>query len=78
MIETCQKLINVDVSSVIRFPEAPGVTVKTYSTSDQTATNWVFHKNNLNVSETHDYFHHHCYGHDAKNDCIRSAEFLKK
>ena len=78
MIEACQKLIEVDVSSVIRFPEAPGVTVKTYSTSDQTATNWIFHKNNLNVSETYEYFHHHCYSPLAKNDCINWAEFLKK
>jgi hypothetical protein len=78
MLDTCEKLIDIDVSDVIRFPEAPGVKVKTYSTSDQTATNWVFHKNNLDVLETYDYFYHHCYGHDAKKDCITAAEFLRK
>jgi hypothetical protein len=78
MIMTCQKLIDVDISSVVKFPESPGLKVKTYSTSDQTATNWAFHKNNLKVTETYDYFHHHCYGHDAKSDCIKAADFLKK
>ena len=78
IIDACQKLISVDISGVVMFPEAPGVTVKTYSTSDQTATNWVFHKHNLHVQETHEYFIHHCYSYDAKNNCIKEARFLKK
>jgi len=77
-ISTTEKLISVDASDVIRFRSHPGVRAKTYSTSDQTAVNWVFHKNNLKLSETFDYFFHHCYKIDAKNDCIvESKRYLK-
>ncbi len=77
-ISTTEKLISIDASEVIRFKSHPGVRAKTYSTSDQTAVNWVFHKNNLSVMETYDYFNHHCYRIDAKLDCIKESErYLK-
>ena len=64
----------VDASSVIRFKSHPELRSKTYATSDQTAVNWVFHKNRLQVTETFDYFNHHCYRIDAKIDCIKESE----
>ena len=73
-IDVTEKLISVDASSVIRFKSHPGQRAKTYSTSDQTAVNWVFHKNNLSVTETYDYFNHHCYRIDAKLDCIEESK----
>ncbi len=73
-IEVTEKLISVDASSVIRFKSHPDLRSKTYATSDQTAVNWVFHKNRLQVTETFDYFNHHCYRIDAKIDCIKESE----
>jgi len=78
-ISITDKLISVDASSVIRFKSHPEARSKTYATSDQTAVNWVFHKNNLKVTETYDYFNHHCYRIDAKLDCIKDSErYLKR
>ena len=77
-IETTRSLINVDASHVIRFRDDPLRRVKTYATSDQTAVNWVFSKHNLKVTETNDYFLHHCYSIDAKKNCIEeSKKYLK-
>ena len=73
-IEITEKLISIDASDVIRFKSYPDARSKIYSTSDQTAVNWVFHKNNLNVIETYDYFNHHCYRIDAKLDCIEESK----
>ena len=78
-IETTKSLISIDASDVIIVKSHPGIKVKTYSTSDQTAVNWVFHKNKLNVRETHAYFFHHCYAIDAKFNCIEeSKKYLKR
>ena len=78
-ISVTESLISVDASSVIRFKSHPGVIAKTYATSDQTAVNWVFHNNNLNIAETYDYFFHHCYDINAKDNCIQeSKKYLRR
>jgi hypothetical protein len=75
-LETTEKLINVDASSVIRYKENLSKRSKIYATSDQTGVNYVFHKYNLKVIETYDLFNHHCYSIDAKHQCIKDAKHL--
>tara|TARA_R110001592_G_scaffold203448_1_gene453161 strand:+ start:168 stop:968 length:801 start_codon:yes stop_codon:yes gene_type:complete len=75
-IETTKKMLNIDASHIIRFPDDPSRRVKNYATSDQTSVNWVFNKYNINVRETHDYFFHHCYAIDAKENCIKDSKYL--
>jgi hypothetical protein len=77
-ISVTEKLISVDASSVIRFKSHPGQTSKVYATSDQTAVNWVFHNNGLKVTETDEYFFHHCYAIDAKKNCIKESQVYLK
>jgi len=76
--EVCNKLANVDISSVSMFPEAPGLKAKTWNASEQTAVCYTLDKHKIPIKDTQDWFDHHCYGHDAKKDCIRSANHLLK
>jgi len=78
-IETTRKLISVDISSATAGAKTEAARkAKMYSTSAQTAENWVFHNNNLRITETNDYFFHHCYSIDAKQECIDSSKHLLK
>ena len=78
-IETTKKLISVDVSPATAFaPNEESRNAKLYSTSAQTAENWVFHNRKLPVTEMTEYFFHHCYGENAKLDCLAAAQHLLK
>jgi len=77
-IDYADKLISVDASDVIAYNEAPGRKFKMWIVSEQTAMNYAMWKNGLNVQETNDYFVHHCYGFDVKQNVIKSAQFLLK
>ena len=72
------KMSKADVSDVIRFPEAPGVTSKVWSCSEQTGYCYVMHLNNFNIRTVDDLIDHHCYGADAKVTWINNAKFLKR
>lgn len=74
----CERMINIDVSSVTKFPESPHVKTRVFNTSDQVSNCFFLHKNNLPVLETNSWFEHHCYGHNAKSLCIIKSEFLRK
>lgn len=78
ILEICEKLISVDISSVSRFPESPGIIAKTYSTSDQVSNCFFLHKNQIPVKESYEWFDHHCYSHDAKKVTIERARHLLK
>tara|TARA_A100001515_G_C4576332_1_gene211490 strand:- start:304 stop:1098 length:795 start_codon:yes stop_codon:yes gene_type:complete len=77
-IESSEKLISVDASSVISYKEAPGKKFKMWVNGEQTAMNWAIYNNNIKVQETYDYFNHHCYGFNVKKNVIESAKFLEK
>lgn len=74
----CEQLIEVDISSVSSFPESPGVVSKTFNTSDQVSNCYFLHKHKIPILESYPWFEHHCYGHNAKLDCIHKAKFLLK
>jgi len=73
----CEKLTAVDISSVSRFPESPGKFSSVFNTSDQTSNCFFLEKLKIPVIESHLWFDHHCYSHEAKKDCIERAKFLK-
>ena len=73
----CEKLIEVDISPVHRFPDKPGVVAKVFNTSDQVAVNYFIHEQKLQVTEAHPWFMHHCYE-KSKEGVLRSAEHLLK
>jgi hypothetical protein len=67
--EIMENMVNVDISDVT------DVDSKIYHCCEQTANNWVFHKNNYNVIETHNYVDHLF---DNKGECIARAKYLLK
>lgn len=73
----CQQLVDVDVSSVVRFPEDPSARTKVWSCSEQTADCFFIWKHRIPAKETHEWFQHHCYGR-SKQPCIDAAKFLRK
>lgn len=77
IVEHCEKLIAVDISSVHRFPDKPGVVAKVFNTSDQVAVNYFIHEAALPVLEAHPWFSHHCYE-KTKEGVLRGAEYLLK
>ena len=73
----CEKMISVDISSVSKFPESPGLISSVFNTSDQTSNCFFLEKFKVPVVESFPWFDHHCYGHESKKDCIERAEYLK-
>jgi len=78
MINAGIKCSEVDISSVCRFPEAPGLTSKIWSCAEQTGYSFVIHDRGLKVRTTKDIIDHHCHGFDSKKECILSASHLLK
>jgi|688.fasta_scaffold161685_2 hypothetical protein len=72
----CEKMIGVDISSVSRFPESPGLISSVFNTSDQTSNCFFLEKHKIPIIESFPWFDHHCYGHEAKNKCIEMASYL--
>lgn len=68
---------SVDISSVSYFPDNPTVKAKTWSCADQTSNNFWFHKNNIPIMETYEYFNHHCYV-NSKEGVLEGAKHLLK
>jgi hypothetical protein len=64
---TMNALVKVDISDVT------DVGSKIYHCCEQTAWNWIFHKYNYNIIETHSYIKHHF---DNKVHCITEAKYL--
>jgi len=76
--DLCEKMISVDVTDISRFPETPEVRTKVFNTSDQVSNCYYLSYNDIPVIESKAWFEHHCYGHDAKAQCIERAVRLKK
>jgi len=76
--EICEKLISVDISSISRFPESPGIRSKVFNTSDQVSNCYFLHEKRIPILEAESWFEHHCYGHDIKKNCIERAKNLLK
>lgn len=76
--DATQMMLNVDISPVSRFPESPGIKAKIWSASEQTALCYILQKNNIPIIGTEEWFDHHCYGQEAKVNCIRAASYLLK
>ena len=74
----CEKMISIDISSISAFPESPGIVSKTYNTSDQASNCYFLHKNEIPILESYKWFEHHCYSHNAKNNCVLQANYLLK
>lgn len=74
----CEKITSIDVSSVVRFPESPGVRTKVFNTSDQVSNCYFLKVNEVPILESKKWFQHHCYGHNAKQECVEKAAFLLK
>jgi len=72
----CEKMISVDISSVSKFPESPGLFSSVFNTSDQTSNCFFLEKARVPVVESFPWFDHHCYSHEAKNKCIEMASHL--
>ena len=72
-----EKMLSVDISPVSRFPESPGLRARVWNASEQTALCYVLQKNNIPIMGTDEWFDHHCYGVEAKKNCITAAEYLK-
>jgi hypothetical protein len=66
-INICNEMVNVDISGVT------DVNSKIWHCSEQTAYNWVFHKNNIERIETNHYFDHYF---DNKQECINAVKHL--
>lgn len=64
-----EEMISVDISDVT------DVDSKIYHCCEQTANNWIFHKENYNVIETYNYVDHLF---DRKGDCIELSKYLLK
>lgn len=64
-----QEMVSVDISDVT------DVDSKIYHCCEQTANNWIFHKENYNVIETYNYVDHLF---DRKGDCIELSKYLLK
>lgn len=73
----CEKLTDVDISSIVHFPESPQTRVTMWSCSEQTAICYLISKYNIPVLEAHDVFDHHCYT-TSKSGVIESAVYLLK
>lgn len=63
----CNEMVNVNIKPVSNL----GVDV--WHVCDQTAHCWVFHKNNYNIVELHNYVDHY---YDNKQLCIEKAKYL--
>ncbi len=74
----CERMISIDISSVSRFPESPGLSSNVFNTSDQVSNCYFLSKNEIPVLESFQWFEHHCYNHDAKKACIDRAKYLFK
>jgi hypothetical protein len=72
----CEKMIGIDISSVSKFPESPGLSSSVFNTSDQTSNCFFLEKNSIPVVESYPWFEHHCYSHEAKKICIERARGL--
>jgi hypothetical protein len=75
--QLCEKMISIDISSVSKFPESPGLKSSVFNTSDQVSNCYFLSSENVPVIESNRFFEHHCYGHDAKKDCIEKARSLR-
>jgi hypothetical protein len=64
-----EEMVSVDISDVT------DVDSKIYHCCEQTANNWIFHKENYNVIETYNYVDHLF---DRKGDCIELSKYLLK
>lgn len=64
-----QEMVSVDISDVTDMDS------KIYHCCEQTANNWIFHKENYNVIETCNYVDHLF---DRKGDCIELSKYLLK
>ena len=64
-----EDMISVDISDVTDTDS------KIYHCCEQTANNWIFHKENYNVIETYNYVDHLF---DRKGDCIELSKYLLK
>lgn len=64
-----EEMVNVDISDVT------DVNSKIYHCCEQTANNWIFHKNRYDVFETYNYVDHLF---DNKGECINRAKYLLK
>jgi hypothetical protein len=75
--QLCEKMINVDASHIIRFPENTKAKAKYWSCSDQTSNCYFIHTKNIPIKQTNDFFEHHCYV-KTKQECIERAKYLLK
>jgi hypothetical protein len=65
----CNAMVCVDISSVT------DLNTKIWHCCEQTANNWIFHKHNYKIVETHNVVSHH---YDVKSKCIEQAKYLLK
>jgi len=72
-----QKLIDVDISSIVKFSEGENIRVKIWSCSEQTAYNYFCSKHRIPIIDTTQWFEHHCYE-KTKLSCVMAAKYLKK
>ncbi len=72
----CERMISIDVSSVVKFPESPNVKSKVFNTSDQVSNCYFLHNNKIPTIESNKWFEHHCYNHNAKAECVARASYL--
>jgi hypothetical protein len=75
IIDFCEKLIDVDITDVSHFPDAPGKKARTWNASEQTAVNYFFHKNKIPILESYSWFKHHCYE-KTKQAVLDEAAYL--
>jgi hypothetical protein len=78
MIDIAYKMLDVDISKIVYFKEDPAFKAKMWSCSEQTAYSYVLDAEKVPVREMNDFFKHHCYGFEAKDNCIAEAAWLKK
>jgi hypothetical protein len=78
MIDIAYKMLDVDISKIVYFKEDPAFKAKMWSCSEQTAYSYVLDSEKVPVREMNDFFKHHCYGFEAKDNCIAEAAWLKK
>jgi len=76
LITEALKMSEVDISSVVKFPELPNHKTEIWSCSEQTGYCYVLHKRGKKVKTVENIIDHHCYGFDSKKDCIKAAEKL--
>jgi len=68
-IAVCEQLVNVDISKVT------DIDTSVWHCCEQTAYNWVFHRDEFSIVQAHDCFDHHF---TDKQNCVSAMSYIRR